>query len=614
MRQEGQQWGDEHGIEIDEYSVGKVEIMKGPASLMYGSDALGGVINIITHVPVAEGTIKGNLITNYQTNNRLRGTGANLGGNKNGFNWNVFGTYKAAADYANKYDGRVFNSKFIEKNAGGYIGYNGHWGYSHLILSTFNQQPGMIEGERDSSGAFLKTIAGGLTTKAVGDDFNEIDPWIPYQDIHHAKVALDNNINTRQGNIAMTFGYQQNKRKEFGNADDPDQYDLFFDLKTITYQAAYHHNLKNGWKTAAGFSGMHQENSNKGPEVLIPEYRLSDAGVFLFAQKNGDHLSASGGVRYDNRKLNSSEYFENNQLKFQTFRKTFSNISASAGFSYAFSSDFLVKFNVSRGFRAPSVPELASNGAHEGTNRYEYGNLNLKSETSLQFDAGVEANSEHISITATFFHNTINNFIFFNKLKNSIGGDSIVVQDNEMIPAFAFNQQTAVLSGGEISIDIHPHPFDWLHFENSFSLVRGKFKNPVEGTDNLPLIPAPRLFSELRAVILEKSRVFKNLTVKFEVDKTFDQDYAFTAFDTETPTPGYLLLNAGVQTDIVKKDKTLFSVYVSAMNLTDVAYQNHLSRLKYQGVNLSTGRTGVFNSGRNFSIKVQVPFSHILKK
>ncbi|HRQ52310.1 MAG TPA: TonB-dependent receptor plug domain-containing protein, partial [Agriterribacter sp.] len=150
IRQEGQQWGDEHGIEIDEYSVQKVEILKGPASLIYGSDAMAGVINILTNVPAAEGTIKGSITGNYQTNNRLRGFGANLAGNKNGLNWNAYGSFKGAQDYKNKYDGYVFNSKFNEKNLGGYIGYNGSWGYSHLIVSSFNQEPGLIEGDRDA--------------------------------------------------------------------------------------------------------------------------------------------------------------------------------------------------------------------------------------------------------------------------------------------------------------------------------------------------------------------------------------------------------------------------------------------------------------------------------
>ncbi|MEO6583981.1 MAG: TonB-dependent receptor plug domain-containing protein, partial [Ferruginibacter sp.] len=114
VRQEGQQWGDEHGIEIDDASVNKIEILKGPASLVYGSDAMAGVVNIITNVPIPSNTLKANLGSNYQSNNRLRSLYGNIAGNINGFNWNVYGSEKAAADYKNKFDGYVFNSKFNE--------------------------------------------------------------------------------------------------------------------------------------------------------------------------------------------------------------------------------------------------------------------------------------------------------------------------------------------------------------------------------------------------------------------------------------------------------------------------------------------------------------------
>ncbi|HEU4634237.1 MAG TPA: TonB-dependent receptor plug domain-containing protein, partial [Flavisolibacter sp.] len=116
IRQEGQQWGDEHGIEIDENSVSRVEIVKGPASLIYGSDAMAGVINIITTMPAPNNSIKGTILSSYSTNNKQRSFFGSIGGNTNGFNWNAWGDYKSAADYKNKYDGRVFNSKFKEHN------------------------------------------------------------------------------------------------------------------------------------------------------------------------------------------------------------------------------------------------------------------------------------------------------------------------------------------------------------------------------------------------------------------------------------------------------------------------------------------------------------------
>ena len=147
VRQEGQQWGDEHGIEIDEYSVNRIEILKGPASLIYGSDAMAGVVNIITNVPAPEGTIKGNVISNYQPNNHLRGFGANVSANKNGFNWNVW-IIEICGRLQQQIRWKGYNSKFNEKNFGGYLGYNGSWGYTHLILSNFHQNLGLVRGTK----------------------------------------------------------------------------------------------------------------------------------------------------------------------------------------------------------------------------------------------------------------------------------------------------------------------------------------------------------------------------------------------------------------------------------------------------------------------------------
>ena len=162
VKQEGQQWGDEHGIEIDDYSVQRIEVLKGPASLMYGSDGLAGVINIQSLAPVSEGTIMANLLGEYQTNSRLRGYYGNVAGAKNGFSFNAYGSYKGAQDYKNKKDGYVFNSKFNNKNAGAMLGHNGSYGHSYLRVSNFDQHTGIIEGDRDSvSGKFLKGVAGG---------------------------------------------------------------------------------------------------------------------------------------------------------------------------------------------------------------------------------------------------------------------------------------------------------------------------------------------------------------------------------------------------------------------------------------------------------------------
>ncbi len=609
VRQEGQQWGDEHGIEIDEASVSKIEILKGPASIIYGSDAMGGVLNIITNVPTTMNTIKANMGSNYQTNNRLRSFYGNVAGNINGLNWSVYGTTKASADYQNKYDGYVFNSKFNEKNFGGYIGINRSWGFSHLLLSSFNLKTGLIQGERDSLGHFIKAVGNGQVVVASNTDFKSTTPFIPYQHIRHVKIATDNNIKIGANNLTLNIGYQHNQREEFGDIDNPTKQGLFFDLQTGTLAAQFHLKEKLGWKPSIGFSGMNQTNTNKGLEQLIPNYNLKDIGAFIFTEKDINKLTISGGARFDDRNIDVKNLIDQTgNIKGIGFSKRFSNFSGSIGFAYEGSKNLNIKLNLARAFRAPSIPELASNGAHEGTIRYEYGNSNLKSEVSTQIDASVELGNKHVSFNIAGYVNSFSNYIFYRKLLSVNNTDSLVVVNGQALSAFKFDQKKATLAGLEATLDLHPHPIDWLHFQNTFSYVVGAFSVPEAGSGNLPFIPAPKLLTELRGNFKKLGKSIHNTYLKFEVDNNFNQNKAFTAYNTETATVGYTLLNFGFGGDVVShKGETLFSINFAANNIADVAYQSHLSRLKYAAVNLGTGRQGVFNMGRNFSVKVSVP-------
>jgi iron complex outermembrane receptor protein len=614
VRQEGQQWGDEHGIEVDEASVNKIEVLKGPASVIYGSDALAGVINIITNVPAPVNTLKANIGSNYQTNNKLRTLNANIGANHDGFNWNIYSSNKIAQDYTNKYDGRVFNSKFNEHNLGGYAGYNGKWGYSHLLVSNFNLTAGLVEGERDDQGRFVKPVAGGGQSLVTPDDYNSTTPLIPYQHIQHFKIASDNNIKINQNHLSFNLGFQHNQREEFGNPDNTAERSLFFDLKTITYTAQYLFHETAGFKSSIGINGMQQNNKNLGMEQLVPDYDLLDFGMYGYTQKTMGKITLSGGARYDTRNIDAKNLLEGATIKGDAFKKQFSSFSGSVGLAAQVSEKLNLKLNIARGFRAPSIPELASNGAHEGTIRYEYGDPNLKNETSLQLDAGASLTGQHVSVDFSAFYNKFNNFIFYRKLQTANGTDSIVRINGSDFSAFKFDQSRASLAGFEVEVDVHPHPLDWLHLSNTFSYVRGILKDEVEGSRNLPSIPAAKLVSELRANFKNLSSTIRNFYAKLELDNTFRQNHVFTAFNTETPTAGYSLFNAGIGTDVMnKKGTTLFSVSLGAINLTDVAYQNHLSRLKYAPENLATGRTGIYNMGRNFSLKLNIPLSIDLK-
>ena len=625
IRQEGQQWGDEHGIEIDEYSVGRVEIIKGPGSLMYGSDAMAGVIHFLTPKPVEDGKIIANLVANYQTNNNLMGYSAMNAGNINGINWLARVSSKTAGNYSNSYDGKVYNSGFEELNFNGTVGINKKWGYSQLHFSRFSQSLGLIEGERDALGNFIKPVVVNDTTieeqAVTNSDLNGYQIGIPRQDIGHLKIGSTSKFFLKKSMLSLNLAFQQNSRKEFADPFDEQAEELFFLLNTFNYDVKYLLSEMKGWQTSIGINGMQQSSQNKGEEFLIPEYTLFDAGIFAFTQKSFDKIHVTGGFRYDMRNVNSLPLYLNANdeptdasdttatVKFKYFNTTFSNISASIGASYRLTEKLTAKLNVSRGFRSPNMAELGSNGLHEGTFRYELGNTQLKSETSIQIDAGMLYNSEHISFELAVFNNSIQNYIFLQKLNSVFGGDSII-DPSDPAPTFQFVQGNANLYGGEFAIDIHPHPLDWLHFENSLSFVRGEQLNQPDSAKYLPFMPAPKIQSELRANFKKAGSHLRNLYLRVDVAYNFQQSEVLSAFGTETPTPAYTLLNAGIGTDIVNsKSNTMFSISFAASNLLNVAYQSHLSRLKYAPENPANGRTGVFNMGRNFSVRLTVPLT-----
>ena len=607
VKQEGQQWGDEHGIEIDEYNVSRIEVLKVPASIIYGSEALSGVINIVSNVPVAEGAIRGNVFSNYQSNNKLQGYHFDLAGNNKGFVWGVNASSKRASDYQNKYDGYVYNSKFNELDGGAYAGIEKDWGYSHFFVSQFNQKLGMIEGARDNSGNFTKDqfIHGFVKDEVIqvpttNADFTGSDPAIPYQHIIHTKYTLDNNIKWGEGRLKANVAYQRNERMEYGNALQPNEKSLYFDLGTLNYSFQYLLPEKNNWKHTIGVNGMQQENKNKGAEVLIPEYKTNELGLFFFTQKRISELTMSGGARIDKKGV---EF--NNAQGLQS--KDFGDIAGSFGMTYEANKEWVFKFNVARGYRAPNMSELGSNGAHEGTNRYEYGNPNLKSEKSLQFDLGTEWSNEHVSFTGNVFYNMVSGYIYYQKLINALGSDSIINKDGQKFFAFAYKQQNANLYGAECNLDFHPHPLDGLHIENTLSYVRGTFNHAVDNSNNLPTIPPFRWLTEIKYEFGDAKTNNKNNYISLQLDNVSSQNNPFTGYNTETATPGYTLINVGMGTHIKHNGKQVCSLTLVAQNLGDVAYQNHLSRLKYTDQNMSTGRMGVYNMGRNFSFKLNVP-------
>jgi iron complex outermembrane receptor protein len=214
-------------------------------------------------------------------------------------------------------------------------------------------------------------------------------------------------------------------------------------------------------------------------------------------------------------------------------------------------------------------------------------------------------------VQASAFYNAISNYIYLQKLIGTGGSDSIPTQNNtEGFTAFQYSQTNAGLYGGELYVDFHPHPFDWLHLDNTLSYVRGIINGGSDSTRSLPSMPPIRWQIELKAYTKAINKWLKNGYAKAGLNINFAQNNVFSAYSIETVTPAYTVVNAGFGFDWVnRKQKLLCSINLSFNNITDISYQDHLSRLKYADLNNVTGRQGVFNIGRNLSLSVNMPLA-----
>ena len=603
VRQEGQQWGDEHGVEVDGSSVNSVEILKGPASLMYGSDAMAGVVILHSKPMLAEGDMRANVSSEYQTNNGLFNYNLSIAGNQHGFVWDARFSDKMAHAYKNKYDGYVPGSQFRERAGRLMLGVDKTWGHSRLTWTAYHLTPGIVEGERNPETGELECSTNNVKTYGKS---------LPFQQVKHYKLVWDNSLSLSSGYLKAIIGYQQNRRQEF--EESADEYELFFKLHTLTYDLRYLTHEWDGWKFSTGIGGMYQKSGNEGEEYLIPDYRLFDFGIYATTTKAiGDSWTLNGGVRYDHRRLHGDELIEDGDMRFTDFSRHFNGLTGSIGAVCNINKHFNVRLNLARGFRTPNMSELSSNGVHEGSIRYELGNQQLKAEYSLQADLGIDFTSRYVSAQVALFANRIDNYIFTHRLNQEI---------EEGYLTYAYTQGDARLLGFEAGIDFHP--VHSIHFSNSFSYVDARLMHASADTKYLPFTPAPHWASELKWELFHHSHttvnhhhttdaahrsLFNNLYVAAGLDCYLKQTHIYSADDTETKTPGYALLSLSAGSDIQVKGRKVAELYITADNLLDKAYQNHLSRLKYADVNAVTGRRGIFNMGRNITFKIVVPLS-----
>ncbi|MDR3327932.1 MAG: TonB-dependent receptor [Prevotellaceae bacterium] len=567
VRVENQQWGDEHGLGLDENGYEDVEIIKGPASLLYGSDALGGVLYFVDERYAQENSVEAALSSQYQTNTSgLRNTAA-IRLSKKQLHFNAFGGYTTHKDYADGNAYRVQNSRFNTGDFKTTLGFTGKKFVSSLRYNFLKEKYGLTEDEHEP-----------YTNGRI--------PVLPYQDLITHLLSWESTFFfDNKSKLKVNLGYIFNDRQEFEDKEhaeaESNSHEAALDmhLSTLSYNAKWDLPEWNRWKMFLGSQGMYQKNSNLGEEMLIPDASTLDFGLFAMLDfRYSKKAYWQIGLRADNRNINSVETGE-----FAALQQNYPALNFSTGVFQPIVKNLSLRLNLSSGFRAPNMYELLSNGIHEGTNRYERGDRNLKTENACQADFSVDYRSEHLELFVNPYFNYIRNFIYIQPTNEQI--DAVQVYD--------YLQANAFLFGGEAGFHLHPHPLDWLHLESTYSSTFGTL---AQG-EYLPLMPPQKIRTTLRVAFTRKG-VLQKISGYAQHEYSFAQNRITTY---ETQTPDYNLINCGIGAEF-KFGKQRLLLSISANNLLNEIYFDHLSRYKSERV---------FNIGRNVIFKVSVPFSSV---
>ena len=556
VRLENQQFGDEHGLGINDSGIESVEVIKGPASLLYGSDALGGVLYLNPERFASVNSTQGDINSTYFSN--TLGTSSNLGVKTSGetFKFLARGAYASHSDYENGDDLRVTNTRFNESDLKLGVQYQKEKLKSTLRYNYNRSNIGIPE-----------EIGLQSTSTTLMEPFQEIDNHI---------VSWENALFLKNSSFNLKVGYLFNDRREFEEGEP--EAALRLKLNTLNYDLKYNLPEFGNFETIVGIQGMNQRNENFGEEILIPDATTNDLGVLATTHYHLEKIDFQAGMRLDTRSIISQAARDPGDSDFiDAIDRNFTSFNAAVGAKVDIFKNTIGRINLASGFRAPNLSELASNGVHEGTNRYEIGNASLNNEQNYQIDVSTEFRSEHFEVSINGFYNSVNDYIFITPSGMFINGDAV----------FNYIQDDANLYGGELGLHIHPHPLDWLHIESSFETVTGKLKNG----SYLPLIPANTLRNTLR-VELESGKILENPSAFIGLESVFDQNNN-SAF--ETPTSGYNLVSMGGSGQF-RINKLSLQLGVNVTNLFNKSYISHLSRLK---------QDGIANIGRSININLR---------
>ncbi len=583
VRMENYQFGENHPLGLNEFGLEKIEVIKGPASLLYGSDAIGGVINFIPEKPAPAGKIVGDYNLAYHSN--TLGINADLGIKASPGKWRygVRAGLKDHADYMQANGDYAPNTRFNERS----LKFNLGRVYSRGSFSLYYD--------------FNDSKLGMLVPDVINEDLitergRKLSTW--YQDLRNQMIKAESKIFLGKFKLGATLAFQNNHRELYEEEDHPG---VEMQLNTLSYDVKLRIPTDEQSDLIVGLQGMNQSNRNLHDRetIFLPDASISNYSLYFFARRmHWEKFHPQAGLRYDMRIIDSPEMEargghshgeeeehdgesgEEHQLLPQVDR-SFGNISGSLGFTYYLTSRWLIRMNYAMGFRAPALSELTSNGLHAG--RFEKGDPSLEAQRNQELDLSTHYHSSHITADLAMFYNAIHDYIYLSPTNDTapLGGGFV----------YNYEQTNAKLYGMEADLHYHPKSLEWLHLKSSFESVRAK---RGDGS-NLPFIPADKLSGEVRFTISDAGP-FAQIYINLRYQHVFSQDHPA---QFESSSAAYDLLHAGLGGAFSwGKQKVNWGLNVN--NLLDELYFDHLSTLKTMGI---------YKPGRNISLFFRIPFA-----
>jgi iron complex outermembrane recepter protein len=594
VRIEDQQWGADHGPEIDPFSIGKVEVIKGASGLQYGAEAIGGVVKIASREYLKNKGIQGEWMANGFSNNKQVASSILLEGNhlkNNELKWRTQASYTKSGD-AQTPEYVMNNTGFSELNFSSSL----HYGFKKLNIeasqSYYQSEIGILKSSHiHNQTDLLRVIKNGRPLVVYPYSYSI---GRPKQEVNHQVYALKMSYQFAKSKLSYALSQQINNRKEYDvlvswNNNNTNQNTAAYNLTLTSWQndLKYETQTLYSWSHSLGASWMYQGNYATGKQFFIPNFIANTYVVYAISKYSKKRWYAELGFRLDNR--NQTRYInQNNQVLSNDL--SYKNISFAAGISYQLTTAWKLNSNISSAWRPPSINELYADGLHAGLATYEKGNPNLQAERSYNVELGIKHQNEKWQAELNVFRNYMDNYIYRLPTK------TIVTNFRGSFPLFEWSQTNAVIYGSELLFN--------YQLSKSFSAnLNASFLYADDISHARPLIFIPANRSKL-SLSYEKDAIGKFQKLFFTASYTLvsQQNRYPDSLDWTTPPGAYGLfdINAGFQINLKKQP---IKISMGIQNLFDTSYRDYLSRYRYFSL----------DPGRNIILRVIIPFSILSK-